>query len=168
MSTNGMPLEGAGVEKQLFRQVCGRFACGITVITVKDEAGAVHGMTANSFTSVSLNPPLVLVCIDHRAKVLQHFRHSTHFGINVLSEHQRALSERFAGTGYDRFAGVDWHPGQTGVPLITGVLGALECTRVKLVAAGDHDILIGRVVHAQCHEGEPLIYFASQYRRLSK
>ncbi|HVZ19118.1 MAG TPA: flavin reductase family protein, partial [Terriglobales bacterium] len=87
MSTNGMPLEGAGIEKQLFRQVCGRFACGITVITVKDEAGAVHGMTANSFTSVSLNPPLVLVCIDHRAKVLQHFRHSTHFGINVLSEH---------------------------------------------------------------------------------
>lgn len=163
-----MPLEGAGVEKQLFRQVCSRFASGITVITVMDETGLVHGMTANSFTSVSLSPPLVLVCIDHRAKVLEHFRHNSHFGINVLGEHQRVLSDRFAGSGYNRFEGVDWYSGRTGVPLLAGVLAALECARVKLISAGDHDILIGRVVHAQCHEGEPLIYFSSQYRRLAK
>ncbi len=168
---NGSPIaptDGSILEKKLFRQVCGRFASGITVTTVVDASGAVHGLTANSFTSVSLTPPLVLVCLDHRTKILDHFRHSAHFGINVLSAHQRPLSDRFAGSGYDRFEGVDWYPGKTGVPLLPGVLAALECSRVKLVPAGDHDILIGQVVHAQCHEGEPLIYFGSQYRRLEK
>ena len=171
MSSNASPttpIEGPILEKQLFRRVCGRFASGITITTVLDATGAVHGLTANSFTSVSLAPPLVLVCVDHRTKVLEHFRHNSHFGINILSEHQRPLSDRFAGSGYDRFEGVEWYPGQTGVPLLPGVLAALECSRVKMVPAGDHDILIGQVVHAQCHDGEPLIYFGSQYRHLNK
>ena len=171
MSIDGprsVPGEAPLLEKQLFRRVCGRFASGITVTTVLDAAGRVHGLTANSFTSVSLHPPLVLVCLDHRASILEHFRNNSHFGINILSEHQRPLSDRFAGSGYDRFEGVDWYPGQTGVPLLPGVLAALECSRVKTVPAGDHDILIGQVVHVQCHDGEPLIYFASQYRSLRK
>jgi flavin reductase ActVB len=168
MSSNGSPLEGAIIEKQLFRQVCGRFASGITITTVLDAAGGAHGLTANSFTSVSLSPPLVLVCVDHRAKILEYFHHNPHFGINILSDRQRPLSERFAGSGYDRFEGVEWHPGQTGVPLLPGALAALECSRVKAVPAGDHDILIGQVVHAQYHDGEPLIYFASKYRSLER
>jgi flavin reductase (DIM6/NTAB) family NADH-FMN oxidoreductase RutF len=165
-SSPSAPLEKPILEKQLFRRVCGRFASGITITTVLDEAGGVHGLTANSFTSVSLTPPLVLVCVDHRAAILEHFRHSRHFGINILGEHQRPLSDRFAGSGYDRFEGVEWHRGQTGVPLLNGVLAVLECSRVKLVPTGDHDILIGQVVHAHCHDGEPLIYFGSQYRHL--
>jgi flavin reductase ActVB len=163
-----MPIEGPVLERQLFRRVCSRFASGVTITTVLDADGAAHGLTANSFTSVSLAPPLVLVCVDHRTKILEHFRHNSHFGINILSEHQRPLSDRFAGSGYDRFEGVEWYRGQTGVPLLPGVLAALECSRVKLVAAGDHDVLIGQVVHAQYHDGEPLIYFGSQYRNLSK
>ena len=90
------------VDKQLFRRVCGRFASGITITTVLDESGRVHGLTANSFTSVSLTPPIVLVCVDKRSKVLEHFRQQAFFGVNILAEHQRHLSDRFAGSGYDR------------------------------------------------------------------
>src|SRR6266581_3486375 len=99
------------IDKHLFRRVCGRFTSGITITTVLDEAGRVHGLTANSFTSVSLTPPIVLVCVDNRSKVLEHFRRQSHFGINILADHQKPLSDRFAGSGYDRFEGVEWHHG---------------------------------------------------------
>jgi len=155
------------VDKQLFRRVCGRFASGITITTVLDQTGRVHGLTANSFTSVSLTPPIVLVCVDTRSKVLEHFRQQPFFGINILAEHQRPLSDRFAGSGYDRFEGVDWHPGKTGVPLLPGNLATLECARISVVEAGDHEIFLGRVLYAHCDDGDPLVYFASQYRKLN-
>jgi flavin reductase (DIM6/NTAB) family NADH-FMN oxidoreductase RutF len=154
------------IDKQQFRKVCSTFATGITVATVLDPAGKSHGMTANSFTSVSLVPPLLLVCVDHRSKLLECFRQNGHFGINILHQSQRQLSDRFAGSGYDRFEGVDWYPGQTGVPLLPDALATIECKRVQLVTAGDHDIVIGEVVHATCREGEPLLYFGSKYRQL--
>jgi flavin reductase (DIM6/NTAB) family NADH-FMN oxidoreductase RutF len=154
------------IEKQQFRRICGKFASGITVATVLDTAGASHGMTANSFTSVSLTPPLVLVCVDRRARILEHFRSSPHFGINILSAEQRHLSDKFAGSGYDRFQGVDWYAGQTGVPLLPDVLATIECARVNVVTAGDHDIVIGEVLHAHCRDGEPLVFYSSQYRSL--
>jgi flavin reductase (DIM6/NTAB) family NADH-FMN oxidoreductase RutF len=154
------------IEKQHFRRVCGKFASGITIATVVDPAGASHGMTANSFTSVSLTPPLVLICVDHRAKMLEYFRTSEYFGINILHADQRHLSEKFAGSGYDRFQGVEWSPGQTGVPLLAGVLASLECLRTGVFTAGDHDILLGEVTHANYQDGNPLVYFSSQYRQL--
>ncbi len=154
------------IEKQHFRRICGKFASGITVATVRDAAGAPHGMTANSFTSVSLAPPLVLVCVDHRARILEHFRIGDHFGINILGAAQRPLSDRFAGSGYDRFEGVAWRPGYTGVPLLEHVLATLECARVNVVTAGDHDIVIGEVLHADCQDGDPLVFYGSQYRSL--
>jgi flavin reductase (DIM6/NTAB) family NADH-FMN oxidoreductase RutF len=156
-----------GLDKKLFRRICGRFASGIAIPTVLDETGHAHGLTANSFTSVSREPPLVLVCVDHRCRILEHFRRNSYFGINILGEDQRPLSDRFAGSGYDRFEGVEWYRGETGVPLFTGGLAAMECLRVRAVEAGDHDILIGQVLHAQCQVGEPLIYFRKQYRRLA-
>src|SRR5215467_12291001 len=116
------PVPVSGIEKQHFRRICGKFASGITIATVRDADGACHGMTANSFTSVSMTPPLVLVCVDHRARILEHFRIGEHFGINILSANQKPLSDRFAGSGYDRFEGVNWFPGQTGVPLFPDVL----------------------------------------------
>jgi flavin reductase (DIM6/NTAB) family NADH-FMN oxidoreductase RutF len=154
------------IEKQQFRRICGKFASGITVATVMDASGAPHGMTANSFTSVSLSPPQVLICVDHRARILEHFRIGEHFGVNILGAGQRHLSDKFAGSGYDRFEGIPWHPGQTGVPLLTDVLATLECARVNLVTAGDHDIVIGEVLHADCQDGEPLVFYSSQYRSL--
>jgi len=149
-----------------FRRVCGRFATGITVVTAMDHDGNPHGMTANSFTSVSLEPPLVLVCVDHRAKMLETLKRADGFGINVLSEVQRDLSQAFARRGENRFNGVEWHAGQTGVPLLPGALAWLECALVNAVNAGDHAILIARVDHAACHEGRPLLYFASAYEHL--
>ena len=166
MSVEAAPPPLSKIEKQHFRRVCGTFATGITIATVLDPEGRSHGMTANSFTSVSLAPPLLLVCVDHRSKLLECFRQNTHFGINVLDQSQRHLSERFAGSGYDRFEGVEWYPGQTGVPLLPDALATIECKRVHLVTVGDHDIVIGEVVHASCREGEPLVYFGSKYRQL--
>lgn len=154
------------IEKQQFRRICGKFASGITITTVRDVTGACHGMTANSFTSVSMMPPLVLVCVDHRTRILEYFRSSEYFGINILGAGQRQLSDRFAGTRYDRFEGVEWYAGQTGVPLLPEVLATIECARKNLVTAGDHDIVIGEVLHANCQDGDPLVFYCSQYRAL--
>lgn len=164
--TSPSPPTLSKIEKQHFRRICGKFASGITVATVLDASGNAHGMTANSFTSVSMAPPLVLVCVDHRTRVLEHFRASEHFGINILGAGQRELSDKFAGSGYDRFQGVTWYAGQTGAPLLPEVLATIECARVNVVTAGDHDIVIGEVLHADCQDGDPLVFYCSQYRSL--
>ena len=156
----------ARVAKDHFCRTCARFPTGVTILTVLDSEGTPHGMTASSFTSVSLDPPLVLVCVDHRATVMEHLRACEHFGINILSEEQHELSTRFARRGEDRFDGVAWIPGHKGVPLIPGVLASFECGVDRLVDAGDHAILIGEVLHAEHQEGRPLVYFGSRYHRL--
>jgi flavin reductase (DIM6/NTAB) family NADH-FMN oxidoreductase RutF len=150
-----------------FRRACGRFATGVTIATVLDVHGKPHGLTVSSFTSVSLLPPLVLICLGHEVSVIDSFRAAEAFGINVLSDEQRHLSERFARKGHDRFDGLEWRRGNvTGSPLIPGVLAAIECTVHERVTAGDHDIFIAEMVGAEVEEGEPLIHFASRYRRL--
>ena len=151
-----------------FRLACGRYATGVAVATVIDAAGDPHGITVNSFTSVSLTPPLVLICLDHRARILEHFRPGAPFGINVLNEFQREISDHFASSKRDRFNGVEWTPGGTGVPLLPRGLAFLECKLRNRVAAGDHDIVIGEVVAAHPGEGRPLIYYASGYRKLEQ
>ena len=125
-------------------------------------------MTVNSFTSVSLDPPLVLVCIDHKARILDHFQKSDLFAINILRETQQELSMRFARPGEDRFGAVEWYAGDTGAPLIPNALSTLECTVFQRVEAGDHTILIGEVVSAIRHEGRPLLYFSSSYQILDR
>lgn len=146
-----------------FRRACARFATGITVSTALAADGTPHGFTANSFTSVSMEPPLVLICVDHRANVLRHFEQASHFGINILAEDQEALSVRFAGRGLDRFGGIAWRPGQTGVPLLDGALARFECVTKQKIVAGDHTIILGEVLHAEWQEGAPLLYYASAY-----
>lgn len=149
-----------------FRRACGRFATGITVATVLDADGLPHGLTVNSFSSVSLEPPLISICLGHAVTMIDAFRESKHFGINVLKEDQQELSERFARKGFDRFEGVPWYRGETGAPLLPGVLAAIECVQRHRVTAGDHDIFIAEMLRAEVAEGEPLIYFASDYRTL--
>jgi flavin reductase (DIM6/NTAB) family NADH-FMN oxidoreductase RutF len=152
-----------------FRQVCGKFATGITVLTARDAAGTPHGMTANAFTSVSLEPPLVLVCVDLRAHILRHLRVGGAFAVNVLREHQVSLSVRFAQSVEDRFETVEWKPGErTGAPILAAALASIECVGVRLVEAGDHSIVIGEVLSGWCEEGKPLVYFSSRYRRLGE
>jgi flavin reductase (DIM6/NTAB) family NADH-FMN oxidoreductase RutF len=149
-----------------FRLACGRYATGVAVATIVDGQGDPHGITVNSFTSVSLTPPLVLICLDHRARILAHFRAGAHFGINALNEFQRDLADHFASSKRDRFNGVEWQAAGAGVPQLPGGLAFLECALRERVTAGDHDIVIGEVVDMRVEDGRPLIYYASGYRKL--
>lgn len=157
-------LDSTPVGAALYRRTCALFATGITVVTTVDENGHPHGMTVNSFASVSLDPPLVLVSIDLRNALLGHFLSSAWFAVNILSAEQEGISRRFSTTSENRFHGIDWKPGASGAPLLGGVLAHMECAVVKTLEAGDHAVLFGEVRHAWHGEGKPLIYFNSEYR----
>jgi flavin reductase (DIM6/NTAB) family NADH-FMN oxidoreductase RutF len=159
---------GAPVTSEEFRRACGCFATGISIASVLDAKGAPHGLTVNSFASVSLEPPLVLICLAHSVTIIDHFRVAKYFGINILAENQRDLSDRFARKGQDRFDGLEWHPGETGVPLLDGVMAAIECAVHQRITSGDHDIFVGEMLSARVAGGDPLIYFASRYRGLAE
>ena len=161
-----MSSDRSGVTGDLFRKAAGRFATGITIATVVDTEGAPHGLTVNSFTSVSLQPPLVLVCIAHAAFTLERFRTAKYFGINILASDQRDLSDHFARKGHDRFATIEWTPGETGVPMLPGALATMECEVYSTVRAGDHDIFIGQVMRIEMQEKRPLLYWSSGYHTL--
>lgn len=157
----------AGSDPRTLRDAMGCFATGITIVTALDAEGTPVGLTANSFTSVSLDPPLLLVCIANTAGTAPALRAAAHFGVNVLQIGQQPTSNRFASKGEDRFANQPWAPGQTGVPLLGGSLVSFECQRESLHEAGDHFILVGRVVRAQFEpHRDPLLYFRGKYRRL--
>jgi flavin reductase (DIM6/NTAB) family NADH-FMN oxidoreductase RutF len=168
MSSEGFGAPVAPVAPGQFRRACGRFASGVTIATVRDAQGAAHGLTVSSFTSVSLDPPLVSICLGHAVSVIDLFRAAKYFGINILAENQKDLSERFARKGHDRFQGVAWTPGETGAPLIADVLAAIECRVEQRIPVGDHDIFVGRMVAARVAEGAPLVHFASGYRKLQR
>ncbi|WP_217569790.1 alpha/beta fold hydrolase [Mesorhizobium sp. GbtcB19] len=146
-----------------FRRALGSFLTGVTIVTTIDETGDPRGFTANSFTSVSLEPPLVLVCIAKKALGHQAFSTSRGFAINILAEAQKAASGIFASKAADKFASVAWQPGQTGNPRIEGSVAVFDCDMEQLVDAGDHSILIGRV-HDFTHNGaQPLGYCRGAY-----
>ncbi len=157
----------APVTSEEFRRACGRFATGVTIASVMDPEGTPHGLTVSSFTSVSLEPPLILICLGHEVTSIDLFRSSRVFGISVLNDSQREISERFARKGYDRFDGLGWERGATGVPLLTGALAAIECAVTQRITAGDHDIFVGEMHSARVSDGEPLIYYGSRYRALA-
>ncbi len=168
MSSAKLPRPPAALSAEDFRRACGRFATGVAIASVLDRSGAPHGLTVSSFTAVSLHPPLILICLGHEVTSIESFHTSKYFGINILSEEQRPLSERFARKGHDRFDGLDWLPGQTGVPLLHGALAQIECAVRQRIPAGDHDIFLGEMLVAHAHKGEPLIHFSSRYRALAE
>ncbi len=167
MSSEGPSGRTAPVTSEEFRRACGRFATGVTIASVLDVNGVPHGLTVSSFTSVSLSPPLILICLGHEVTIIDIFRGARHFGISVLASNQRELSDRFARKGEDRFNGLEWRRGQTGVPLLPGVLASIECVVYQKFTAGDHDIFVGEMVSARVDDGEPLIHFARRYRALA-
>jgi len=167
MSSKSGPERLAPISPALYRRTCARFATGITVVTVVDENGRPHGMTVNSFSSVSMDPPLVLVSIDLRNAILGHFLSSPYFAINILAEHQEHLSKRFSSPSPNRFNEIAWRVGEFGVPLLDGVLAQLECSVARTFEAGDHTVLIGEVRTAGCNDGKPLVFFNSSYRNLA-
>jgi flavin reductase (DIM6/NTAB) family NADH-FMN oxidoreductase RutF len=166
MSSELFAKRPAAVSSDEFRHACGRFASGVTIATVVDRDGVPHGLTVSSFTSVSLSPPLVSICLGHAVSLIDTFRAASHFGINILAEEQQELSQHFARKGHDRFQGIPWAPGTTGAPLLEGVLAAIECEVYQFVPMGDHDILVGQMVGTQVREGNPLLHFRGSYRKL--
>lgn len=159
-----------GVTQTEFRKAMGSFATGVTVVTV-DYEGEVHGMTANAFTSVSLDPLLVLVCVDHRARTHAHLHARKRFGVNVLAAHQRAVSEYYAGPNPDhryaeREAKARFDRTQHGTPVLHGALAYLECRLRTAQDAGDHTIFIAEVEDIVLRDGDPLLYFRSEYRKI--
>ncbi|WP_137390492.1 alpha/beta fold hydrolase [Rhodoligotrophos defluvii] len=146
-----------------YRRALGAFLTGVTIVTTIDETGAPRGFTANSFTSVSLEPPLVLVCIGKQASSYSTFTTGKSFAVNVLGEHQKSISSIFASKAADKFAHVRWRPGFTGSPLIDAAVATFDCDLEQQVEAGDHMILIGRV-RAFAHAlGQPLGYCRGAY-----
>lgn len=151
-----------------FRAVLGRFASGVTILTVRDAQGVDHGMTVSAFCSVSLMPPLVLACIDHTAEMAPVLPEVTHFGISILAEGQEALSRRFAELPASRFDGIGYTRADSGVVLLDEALAHLECRKVAAHPAGDHVIYVGEVEWANTEQERPLLYYRGGYAELGR
>ncbi len=155
------------VDQAQFRQLLGRFATGVTVLTARDADGRPHGMTANSLSSVSLEPPLVLLSIDHEAAMHTLLVTAPVFAVNILSSHQETVSRRFAAELEERFEGIGYQESPRGLILLDEALAHIECERVATHEAGDHTILVGRVVAGSARDGRPLCYFRGGYASLA-
>ena len=175
MATGRAPRRGAAarfpsvpaVDAPTFRTVLGHFCSGITIVTSVDDGEPV-GLTCQSFSSVSLDPPLVLFVAAKAAQSWPRIRAAGHFSANVLAEDQEALSRRFALRGIDKFAGVGWKPGPSGSPLLDDCLAYVDCAIDAVHDAGDHDIVVGRVLElAVTREATPLLFFRGGYGKFT-
>lgn len=156
----------SGHDPRTLRDALGCFATGVTVVTCLHE-GKPAGLTVNSFTSVSLDPPLLLVCIAKNAASAKALTSASHFAINVLQTGQQPASIRFSTRDEDRFGATPWACGEAGAPILNDSLGVFECERFAAYDGGDHHILVGQVVKASFDAGlDPLLYFRGRYRRL--
>jgi 3-hydroxy-9,10-secoandrosta-1,3,5(10)-triene-9,17-dione monooxygenase reductase component len=151
------------VDPAQFRELCGHFATGVVIITAAGADGAPAGMTANSFASVSLSPPLVSVNVDHAAEFHPVMERAEGYVFNVLEQGQEALSRRFAGNVSQRFDGVGYRVDDRGFILLDGVIATIACARQASFAAGDHTIFVGRVIGGSTSPGRPLLYYRGGY-----
>ena len=162
---------GMSLSASDFRKAMGCFATGVTVITV-DQEGEVHGMTANAFTAVSLDPLLVLVCVDHRARTHAHLHARKRFGVNVLCSEQQSISEYYARSAethqHPETAGARFDRTAHGTPVLQGGLAYFECRLHSSQPAGDHTIFVAEVEEVVVRDGEPLLYFRSRYREIGQ
>ena len=157
------------IDPKSLRDAFGCFATGITVITTVDAAGERYGVTANSFTSLSLDPPLCLFCLDYKAMSFEAFQVTKHFAVNVLSEDQEELSANFARSNLDKWDGVAYDTWASGVPILPGCIANLECETETIHEGGDHVIIVGRVREMAYRDGDcrPLVYYKGRYNALS-
>ena len=151
-----------------FRSALGTFATGVAIVTTRAESGAPVGLTCNSFSSVSLSPPLVLWSLSLRSPNLSNFLQAPHFAINILAADQRELSQRFAQPIANKFDGVDKVDGKLGIPLINGAAAHLECRNETRYYSGDHVIFIGHVLHYAYRPCEPLVFCKGKYADLKR
>ena len=154
------------IDKNELRRVMGHFATGVTIITTHASSGELHGLTANAFSSVSLTPPLVLVCVDKKSESYPCFDDSKIFTVNILGDDQEMLSRKFAVSGGEKFQGVAYRLGANGAPILEGALAYLECRVIDACQGGDHTVYIGEVEEAETREGKPLLFFRGGYRSI--
>lgn len=150
-------------DRQRLRRALGCFATGVTVVTTRDGDGALRGLTANSFSSVSLDPPLVLWSLAQRSPSLAAFAAAGHFAVNVLGAGDATISRHFASHHADKFIGIAHTDGLAGCPLLTAAIAVFECRTETVLPQGDHTIFIGRVSRATWRDGEPLIFSNGDY-----
>ena len=154
------------MDKRHFRSVLGEFATGVTIITTIENQEP-RGITANSFTSVSLEPPLVLFCLGRESTNFNAFNTANFFAVNILSADQSDISNKFAVVEGDKFEGVDWTSWETGAPILPNTIAAIDCRLKELIDAGDHIIVLGEVLRAEkMAEKPPLLYFEGKYSKI--
>lgn len=154
------------IDPRELRNVMGHFATGVTIITTTDKSGKAFGLTANAFTSLSLDPPLVLICVDKKVDCYACFEESKVFVVNFLSEDQEHLSKRFATKGIEKFEGVVHRFGKSGPPLLDGAMAHIECKLISGHDGGDHTIYVGEVLDATTSSDRPLLFFKGKYYQL--
>lgn len=154
------------IDARELRNVMGNFATGVTIITTKNAAGKPFGLTANAFSSLSLDPPLLLICVDKKVDCYACFDESKVFGVNFLSEGQDQLSNRFATKGIEKFEGVSYKLGELGVALLDDALAHIECKVANAYEGGDHTIYVGEIQSATVLSDRPLLFFRGKYYKL--
>jgi flavin reductase (DIM6/NTAB) family NADH-FMN oxidoreductase RutF len=155
------------VDKNELRRVMGHFVTGVTVITTCDESGNPFGLTANAVSSVSLVPPLILVCVDKKADTYPYFERSKVFVVNILSDAQEGISRRFATSGIEKFDGIGYHKNESGCAVLDDAVGHIDCRIVQAHDAGDHTVYIGEVETVDANDVPPLLFFRGGYRKLA-
>ena len=155
-----------GIGSDEFRAALGRFPSGVTVVTTKDATGRFHGITVSAFSSVSLEPPMILVCIEKTTGTHYAFQESEFFVVNILAEGQEELSNHFASQIPDKFDSVDYHLGIGEIPVLENAFVTLECRLAYAHEGGDHTIFVGLIEKSSVENGKPLVYWHSNYRKL--
>ena len=155
------------ISKEEFRSALSRFASGVTVVTTKDSSGKLYGITVSAFCSVSLEPPLILICIEKDTGSHHAFEQSRAFVVNILREDQQHISDRFASPLDDKFGEISYRSGIEDLPVLEDALANLECRLRYSHEGGDHTIFVGEVEKATVNGGEPLLYFHGNYRRFN-
>lgn len=163
-----MPIENQTNANDNLRRALGSFATGVTVVTCRDAQGRPCGITVNSFSSVSLDPPLILWNIARVSNSLEAFLNADVFVVNVLAEHQHELACHFARSDHRLFDSVEYSPGPAGVPVLPDTLGCFECRTHEVYGGGDHYIIVGQIEKFRWRKGEPLIFFGGRYTALIK
>ncbi|MEO8284846.1 MAG: flavin reductase family protein [Chloroflexota bacterium] len=152
------------IEKYQFMRVMGSFASGVTIVSVMGPDGEPHGFTANAVSSLSLEPRMLLVCVNKQSATLDAIKAAGCFAVNILSTDQQDTAQQFATRREGRFGGIRWRPGhETGAPVLDGSLAYAECRLTDTCSGGDHEILMGEIVAGDAHEAEPLLYFRGRY-----
>lgn len=152
------------IEKHLFMRVMGSFASGVTIVTATGTDGQPRGFTASAVSSLSLEPKMLLVCVNEHSTSFEEIKRSGNFAVNILSTDQQETAQRFATRREDRFDGVRWRTGTlTGAPILDGSLAYAECHLIDTCKGGDHIILMGEIVNGDANEAEPLLYFRGRY-----